>query len=480
MSERGWTASSRLIVPVKQSPFWVLALLSLAGYALLGIWFPLTPHFDRLPLPDILVFTPSLLAGLGYAVLLCTLFGLYGLAYRRVRDGKIPVSFASILVAAALFCLPLLYTLPFNATDSYRYFIRGRITTVYRQSPFSMPPDAFPDDPYLPMAGDWAGDTSPYGPVWELVAAAIALVAGDDLLLALLLFKSLAVITHLMIGFLIWLLLDDASPAERTGRALLWIWNPALLLTFAVDGHNDGLMLFWILWGCWLTRRGRSGLGQTLMVVAPLTKPIGLLPLPFFFLATWRRLPHSRAKARFLLASGLGSLAVAWLAVLPFGSPLDLVQRLAVEATARAGFSFATLIMLAVGRLGLGPSIGYVTRGAAILFSLLALWLLWRTWRGRSPVRAAADILAGYLVQAFNFRIWYAAWPFPWLLLDSKRGKGRCRRLSVGLWFLLTSQLSVLIYGHLWNYLLDRDHLVTHLLGVAFTFGLPLLLASLR
>jgi len=250
-------------------------------------------------------------------------------------------------------------------------------------------------------------------------------------------------------------------------------------LTFAVDGHNDGLMLFWVLLGLVLMRRGRSGLGQILMVVAPLTKPIGLLPLPFFFLATWRRLPHSRAKARFLLASGLGSLALAWLAVLPFGSPLDLVQRLALEATARAGFSLATLIMLVVGRLGLGPSIGYVARGATIWFALLALWLLWRTWRGRSPVRAAADILAGYLVQAFNFRIWYAAWPFPWLLLDSKKGKVRCRRLSVGLWFLLTSQLSVLIYGHLWDYLLNRDHLVTHLLGVTFTFGLPLLLAFL-
>jgi hypothetical protein len=49
--------------------------------------------------------------------------------------------------------------------------------------------------------------------------------------------------------------------------------------------------------------------------------------------------------------------------------------------------------------------------------------------------------------------------------------------LQAGLLFLLTTQLSVLIYGHLRVYALGGDHFPAHLIGVPFTFGLPLLLA---
>lgn len=462
---------------VRRLPLWLLALLSLAGYSFLCRSFALTPFYNRVPQLDIRAFTPSLGAGLRYAAVLCALFGLYWLAYRRARQRDVPLSLASILLTAALFILPLLFTFPFNATDVYRYFIRGRISSVYRQSPFSVPPETFADDPYLLLAGEWKSETSPYGPLWESVAAAVTRVSGENLLLGLLLFKGLAALVHLAIGSLVWLSLDDVSPVERAGRTLLWAWNPALLLTFAVDGHNDGLMLVWLLLGWWLVQRGRPGLGQILLTLAPLTKPIGLLPLPFFFLATWRQLPHVRARIRFLLVSGTGSLALVWVVFLPFGPPLALVQRLLQEATASGGFSFTALIILAVRHWKLALSAIGILRAATALFVLLALWLLWRTWRGYSPLRATADILAGYVIQALKFRIWYAAWLFPWLLLDG--GKGHSRRLRAGLWLLLTSQLSVLIYGHLRVYLLGRDQLLAHSIGVPFTFILPLLLAFL-
>jgi hypothetical protein len=464
---------SSLSGSVKRLPLWLLLLLSLAGYVLIRLSFALIPFYNHSPQPDIRAFTPSLTAGLRYAALLCALFGLYSLAYRRARQRDVPLSLVSILLVAALFALPLLFTFPFNATDVYRYFIRGRITTVYHHSPFSAPPEAFSDDAYLSLAGEWMNETSPYGPVWEMVAAAVTRLNADNLLWGLLSFKALAVLAHLAIGSLIWLVLGDADPTERAGRTLLWAWNPALLLTFAVDGHNDGLMLFWLLLGWWLMRRGRPEMGQIVMALAPLTKPIGLLPLPFFFLATWRQMPRVRAKIRFLLVSGLGCLAVVWLTFLPFGSPLALAQRLFHEAAGGGGFSLTALLILASRRWNLGlPALRIVTAATA-LFGLLALWLLWRTWRGRSPIRGTADVLAAYLVEALKFRIWYTTWLFPWLLLDLD--ENNARRLRAGAWLLLTGQLSVVIYGHLRAYCLGKSHLLAHLLGVPFTFALPLL-----
>lgn len=465
-------------------PLWFIFILSLAGYILLRFWFPLAPSFDEAPLPDIRTFTPSLLAGLAYAVLLVILFALYYLAFWKVRHMVTPPRLAFILLAVILFGLPLLQTFPVNATDVYRYFIRGRVYSVYGQSPFAMAPNRFQTDPFLPLAGEWADETSPYGPVWELTAATVTRASENNLYLGLTLFKSLGLLAHALCAILIWRLLRRVKASEQMALTLLWAWNPALLLMFVVDAHNDVLMLTWLLLGLWLQRQGWPVVGFMGMVVAAVIKPIALLPLPLFFLATWRELPGGRARVRFLLLGGIASLAIVWLAFLPFGSPLDLVERLAREASADGGFSPLTLAILVSQAMTVHLPITLLTNLARVLFAAVALWLLWRTWHGRSPVRGAADIFVAYIVQALNFRLWYTTWPFPWLVLDEASYDnldGRLSyRLEAGLWFLLTTQLSVLIYGHLRVYALGGDHLPAHLIGVPFTFGLPLLLAGIN
>ena len=139
----------------------LLALTSLVGYGLFWLWFPLRPFFNTLPLQDVRGFAPSLWGGLGYGLLLLTLFGLYWLAFRAVQLGRALPSLGFLLGTAVLFAIPLLQTYPINANDLYRYVIRGRISSVYAQSPYAAPPDAFPTDPFLPLAGEWAGETSP-------------------------------------------------------------------------------------------------------------------------------------------------------------------------------------------------------------------------------------------------------------------------------------------------------------------------------
>ena len=131
--------------------------------------------------------------------------------------------------------------------------------------------------------------------------------------------------------------------------------------------------------------------------------------------------------------------------------------------------------------LGRRVSIGTIGLIAGAILLAFGLWLVWRGWRGRSPLRGAADAFFGYLWTALNFRVWYAVWPFPWLLLDAAGPADEAAhyRLRAGLWFLLTSQLSVILYGHVRVFLLGGDQAVAHLLGVPFVFGLPWLLARL-
>jgi len=451
--------------------------LSAAGYGLLALWFPLRGNAGRVPPSDIRTFAPTLAGGLLYALLLLALYALLLLAYRRVNTGAWGGRLPAVLLVAGLLALPLLATYPVNATDVFRYLIRGRVAAVYEASPYAAPPAAFAGDPFLPLAGEWAGETSPYGPLWELVAAGLARLAGEDLLLGVALFKLLALGCFLACAALLWALL--AGRAERTALALLWAWNPALLLTFAANGHNDALMLLWLLLGVLVARRGRHESGFLLLCLAALTKPVAALLLPVFFIAFWRAAGDGRARARFAVVALLGGAALVWLAFLPWAAPgrfwqtpLELMLRLAREATDSAGFSPGVWLYFTLGRRVPIETIGGV-----------ASWLLWGVWRGRPATRGAADVFAAYLAQALSFRIWYAVWPFPWLLLDDAAGtqaaKKAAYRRRVGLWFLLTAQLSVVWYGHVRVFVLGGDQVVAHLIGVPLVFGLPWLLARL-
>jgi hypothetical protein len=457
----------------------LLAGLSLAGYILLRLWFPLGPYANRYPSPDVRTLAPTLTDALLYAGLLCALFLLYWLAYRVAQRLSADKSLVFIFLSAALFCVPLLSAFPVNATDIYRYFIRGRISSVHHENPFVVPVADLDEEPYALLAGEWANETSPYGPLWELTAAAVTGLTADDLIAGLLSFKAIAALAFLAGGLLIWLTISQTEPAQRSALALLWLWNPALLMTFVMDGHNDSLMLLWLLLSWLLIARGRTQLGMLVALLGPLTKPVALLALPYFFIGGWKQLPGDRAKVRFALLTIAGGLIMAWLAFLPFGSPLDLAQRLLGEASSGGGFTPLAWFILEARQAGLEMAAGPSIRILSALFVALAIGLMWLTWRGRAALRAVSDVFVGYILQAFRFRIWYAAWPFPWLVLD--RGQADRRdatskgRLAAGVTFLLTSQLSVLIYGQVRTELLGNSHLRAHRVGIAFTFVLPVL-----
>ncbi len=461
-------------------PIWLVAGMSLLLYGILAVWFPLRPYYNVTRSPDINSLASTLPETLAYVGLLLSLFGLLALAYRRLISQKEPARVITLLAAAALFSLPLVFTFPINATDIYRYFVRARIHTVYGESPFEAAPADFPHEPYLALTGEWADRTSPYGPLWELVAYGVTNLAHARLWPALLFFKGLAAFFHLAIGWLIWQILDKSPPGRRSALTLLWVCNPAFLLVFAMDGHNDALMLFWLLFGWWLISKGRLEAGMAVAFLGPLTKPIGVLALPFFFIAGWRELEGWAKRIRFLAISAGAGLALTWLAFSPFGDPLPLVRRLLSEAGSGGGFSPLALIILVGRALKLDLPVETAATVGAALFGALAIALIWLAWRGRAALRGPADLFAAYILTAINFRIWYAVWPFPWLLLDYGQGRQDDRsgpRLIAGTFFLMTSQLSVVIYGYIRVNLFARSHTLGHIVGVPFTMLLPLIAA---
>ncbi len=459
---------------------WLVLLCMFGGMGILAFWFPLSPAFRQVPLADIRTFAPSLLEGVIYAILICFLYALYGVAAWRAWRQKRPLPLLVLIVTTIILAAPLLFTFPINANDIYRYVIRGRITGLYGENPFLLSPTAFPADPFLPLAGEWANFTTPYGPLWEMIAALLVSLSRDNLLFGLLLFKLVGLAGHLGTAVLLYFLARSSKiMAAKTAVPLLWAWNPALLLIFVMDAHNDSVMIFWLVLGVLIIQRQKPLAGFLVMVLALLTKPIALLALPVFFIALLRQKKDWYARASFSLLAAAGSVLLIAAAFFPFGSPLPLLQRLQTEAAAGAGFSLPALLIL-IGQNINRPSFFSLIKNLFLAaFLLIFVWVLWQTWRGRRPVRSVGDVFAAYILQALNFRIWYAAWPFPWTLLEALQISTWYThyRLRAAWWFLLTAQLSVVIYGHVRIHLLQSNQVWAHLFGVPFTLGLPLLLA---
>jgi hypothetical protein len=455
---------------MRRAVSYALIIASLIGYTYFAWKFPLLPAYSQIPLSDVASFAPSLREAFVYATIITGLFLLLWALVREIRRGRLTLKWWHAAGVTALFATPLLFTYPINANDVFRYFQQGRMTIHYGENPLDTRLNTFPDDPYLPLAGEWAGETSPYGPVWEIVDAAVYLIGFGGLFNSLILFKLAGLLLHLACGWLIWLLLAAALPRMRLARTVLWLWNPALLLLFVVDAHNDVLMLFWLLLGYWLMLRGRLTVGMIVMVLAPLTKLIAVLALPFFFIKAWLQLDWS-GRARFVAGSVIGALIVSVLAFLPFGSPLPLLERLLRESGNGGGFSMPAVVILAGRAFYLDPPAQLILILFQVAFVVMSLVLVVMALRGRSALRGSADIFASYLLTAFKFRIWYPSWLVPWVILDMSSR----RRLNAVMAFLLTSQLSVVIYGHMRNLVFGNEPGPVHFIGVPFVFGIPLL-----
>lgn len=473
---------------VRSMPLAGLAAAGAAVYGLLAALAPFLPHADQsLDIGDLLAWPWGVAA---YAALLAAAFLLYVAAYRRVAKGHDELGLRAIVGSAALFCGLLLFLYPLNATDVYRYLMWGNMVAYAGLSPYATTFAAWGNPLAVHLAGEWADAVSPYGPLWHLLSAPPAWLAGDppDVARGVLALKALSAAAFLATTPLVWTLTAPAGRRTQAARALLWAWNPPLLLSFAGHGHNDSWMLLWLMLGLWVGRRGRPAAGLVVMALAALTKPIAAAALLLCAVAALRSEAQGRRRLQLALLAGLGTAAVGWLLFLPFQGWTTWLLRLGMEASG-ASFSPQAALILLSRRIGWDPPVAAVNAGGIAAIGAVWTWLAWRVARGRSLPPSTFDAYAAYLLLANGFRLWYAAWPLPWALVDVQPPASSpwepqpvathgSHRLRAGLWLTATAQLAALLYGPIRVHLLRGDMALAHGIGVPLVLGLPWLLAA--
>ncbi len=488
------------------------AALSLGIYLYGTLRFPLAAHLAPPPL-DIGKLTSSAtgaynaLAGELFLLAICLLFGAWGLvcwiAGRIERQTRRGWRHTPRLLGGALFGFPLLALLvqlfmyPITAVDVFDYVSQIRVMTIYHSNPLTIPPSVFPHDPWLPL-NTWPTLPASYGPLWALLSALVSEPAGSQVFTAVIAQKLLSIVACLGCMALIWLLAKRLCPERRWQAFVFFAWNPLVLFETAANGHNDTIMVLFMLAGlaALLTPRWYwQALALPLLVASVLVKwtSVLLIPLAVIYLLRggrlrrWGIVPLS-VGAALSIALAVPIIAPFWDTQHTWGvllqsdlftsSPPALLYTLL--SSVYIPFDGQDVAAEAVRLLGLSA------------FLLVYLWLLARmafSWRSERigpdasltlPQRLIALSLESYfwyfVLATFWFQPWYLIALLPLAALDP-RLLARMR----GAFFSLGAALSYVIYIFIWIIYWRAEPTFTVQFVACFTiYALPLLTRALE
>lgn len=261
-----------MVAPLARMPDRVTTLHIAVGslLATVGSWLPSNFGLASNPLDArgstacIEFFLLLALAGICY--------GLGALLVQRRAEASNQRSLRYLIWASAILAGTIYVLTPAMLShDIVAYASYGRVLAVYHSNPYFVAIATFPHDPFTSV-NYWSKTVSAYGPIWMFVCGFFGLLLHPTLADYTLAFRFFALAMHLLNTWLVGCTLRqmDRAPRTVTLGMLLYAWNPLALLESSLGGHNDVLMVTFVLLSILLAVRAEKR-GQLLL-------PRGYLP----------------------------------------------------------------------------------------------------------------------------------------------------------------------------------------------------------
>lgn len=391
-------------------------------------------------------------------------FALYFVALAAVWRTRVKVPRWLLFGMPAAFALILLSMYPPTAVDMFHYQASTRVLWVHGENPLTIAPGNFP----YPIGYSWAGQPAPYGPLWPILAGPAVLLTGDHYLVGLYAFKLIAAASYLGCAVMIWRLVARTRPGEEALAVVLFAWNPFVALRVVGNGHNDLVMMFFVLVALELALRRHWNYAFVAFACSALVKYVSLLlgpPLLLYLLFQAEGSPRQK------LGTAAEALALAALTVIVIFAPLW--EGLATFDTVRGeADKVITSTPLLIGLLISGPpedpeTVETVRTVLRVAFLGIYVLLIWQARRSFDHlVVASFTILFLYLLVPTGwFRPWYMLWP---VTLAALRPRSWLAALLVTI--TLASSFPDLIeqYRNNWSFLAEYTKAVAAPIVVAF------------
>ncbi|MBI5123183.1 hypothetical protein HZA75_04980 [Candidatus Roizmanbacteria bacterium] len=213
------------------------------------------------------------------------LFLLYFLFLALAKNGNLSRrEFWLVIICTSVI---LLFSYPAFSYDIFNYMFDAKTIVIYHQSPWYTKPLDFIGDPWLSFM-HWTHRPSVYPPGWILLSLPFFIAGFNYFTLILLNFKLL-----MALGFLgsVWMLEKLLSPDERhvITALVFYAFNPLMLIENLVSGHNDIVMMFFVLLSFWFALQKKKLFSIFYFLFSIFTKYITAVLLPVIFFYDWFR-----------------------------------------------------------------------------------------------------------------------------------------------------------------------------------------------
>ena len=390
-------------------------------------------------------------------VLLALAFVCYGYCAWQVQrqPGASPTRTMLRLIVLGTVLAGLIFILA-PALLSQRIFAfadYGHSILTYHINPYFSPPTTHPENPLI--AYDiWRDTTAASGPLWLTICSFIAQVGGEHPLRYIVAFRLLGLIMHLLNIFLVIAILRKWGRSSRLVAlgALLYGWNPLIIVETCLNGYNDTFVLTFILLGIFLSVQGeqreqeeRGSFLSPVYYLPPLIAftlaalcQLIVWPLIVFFLLLLackafhaaaagstpsEKAVHLRESLAILLSGILVSVVVILALYGPFWrshSLADIVNSLRASPTAQlASGSILAAIQQSLTANGTSTASNVLSQrgtwdalgtGVSVIGLLLGGFFLWRRPTTRRLALAALGTFAALLLVTPWFQPSYLIW----------------------------------------------------------------------
>jgi hypothetical protein len=363
-----------------------------------------------------------------YLVATVVLVALYGWLLRLCRRGLPARLRLLVLGLPVLYSLLWLPTVPVFSSDVFSYIAHGYVRVGLDANPYAVDSAAVAASPIGAELASYGWrpvfPPTPYGPLVTHLETGLVRLAGGDVRLAVLLFKLAAVAASLAAAGLIRWILGMVRPRDRDLGTVAYLWNPAVLVEVAGEGHNDALMAALVLLALGLTLRRRVAVAVLAMTAAALTKYLPLLLVPLQLGYWWSGPERPRRLAGRLAMGAVAGLVVTVVLLAPFWRGTATFTGLRESGRAGHTGSTQTVVVEVLSRLvGESPALRVVAVTAAAALLFLALVLALRVPDADALLRRSALVMVVALVIAGPaYWPWYVVLPVALLALTPHGG----------------------------------------------------------
>jgi alpha-1,6-mannosyltransferase len=335
---------------------YLLPAISLLGYIFLGY------YTERSDFPEVI----------GWFSLLFLCYGSW------IFSKKVKLDWKYIVIVGVVLRCSLIGMTPNLSDDYFRFVWDGRILASGENPYLVMPEDYVKTDSAKALAQDrclYEGMNSKqyytvYPPFNQAVFGTAALVAGNNTDRNVLILRLFILLGEIGLMFLIFRLLKEFKMDLRL--ALLYIFNPLVIIELTGNLHFEGMMLFFLALAVYWLIRSKPVLSAGSMALAVSTKLLPLMLLPFLI----KRIGFKKS----IIYFGLTGAFIA-LTFLPFISA-ELIE------------NFSSSIDLYFRKFEFNASIFYVLR-----------WVGFQTV-GYDPIQIIGPLLSGFVLITILVLMW--------------------------------------------------------------------------